>query len=315
MAKKKFQDLDLKNAFLFAVALKDPETCKLILEIILGRSIPEVKVYTEHTIMLNSDFRSVRLDVYASDAVQVTYDLEMQNDSEKILAKRSRFYQAEIDVGALEPGSDFSELKPSYVIFICTFDPFGQGLYCYTFEERCLERDFPLEDGTRKIFLNTKGKNPEEVSGLLVNFLQYVENSTDAVVEEFQNNKLDKLHRRICTLKKSREWRGYFMTLGEYLDEEAAKMAAEQIPKLVEKQAKKLAQELAQELAKEQAQELAKKLVEEDLKEGEKAGFQQGQSRMLRLIIQMQQSGENDLIPELEKNQALLEQMYQKYDL
>ena len=36
---------------------------------------------------------------------------------------------------------------------------------------------------------------------------------------------------------------------------------------------------------------------------------------MLRLIIRMQQSGENDLIPELEKNKALLEQMYQKYDL
>lgn len=176
-------------------------------------------------------------------------------------------------MGALEPGSDFSELKPSYVIFICTFDPFGRGLYCYTFEERCLERNFPLGDGTCKIFLNIKGKNPEEVSGLLVNFLQYVENSTDAAVSEFHNNKLDKLHKRICTLKKSREWRGYFMTLGEYLDEEAAKMAAEQIPKLVEKQVKERVQELAQELVKEQVQELAKKLAEKDLKEGERAGF------------------------------------------
>lgn len=88
--RKNFKDLDLSNAFLFAAALEDEETCQLVLEIILGRSIPKVKVHSEHTILFNSNFRSVRLDVYAEDEMQVFYDLEMQNTDEKNLAKRSR---------------------------------------------------------------------------------------------------------------------------------------------------------------------------------------------------------------------------------
>lgn len=103
MATKKFEDLDLSNAFLFAAALEDPETCRLILELILGESLPNVNVHVEHSILFNSDFRSIRLDVYAEDELQVGYDLEMQNEAKEILPKRSRFYQAEIDVGALKP--------------------------------------------------------------------------------------------------------------------------------------------------------------------------------------------------------------------
>lgn len=68
-----------------------------------------------------------------------------------------------MDVSSLKPGEDFDDLKPSYIIFICTFAPFGRKLYQYTFEERCLELDFPLGDETRKIFLSTKRENKDEV--------------------------------------------------------------------------------------------------------------------------------------------------------
>ena len=50
------------------------------------------------------------------------------------------FHQAEMDVTSLLPGEDFSKLRTGYVIFICTFDPFGKGLYRYTFENRCFGR-------------------------------------------------------------------------------------------------------------------------------------------------------------------------------
>ena len=36
MARKKFEQLDLKDAFLFSAALEDPEACRLILELFLG---------------------------------------------------------------------------------------------------------------------------------------------------------------------------------------------------------------------------------------------------------------------------------------
>ena len=73
MAVKKFEDLDLSNAFLFVAALEDPETCKLILELILGKPLPDVNVRVEHSILFNSDFRSIRLDVYAEDELHYLY--------------------------------------------------------------------------------------------------------------------------------------------------------------------------------------------------------------------------------------------------
>lgn len=217
MARKKFKELDLKNAFLFAAALEDQETCQMVLEIILGRPIPKVRVHVEHSMLYSSDFRSVRFDVYANDEVDVAYNLEMENGRKEELPKRSRFHQAEMDVTALQPGDDFMDLKPCYVIFICTFDPFHDGLYRYTFENRCLERGFALGDEACRIFLNTRGTNEDEVPELLVNFLHYVENSSDTYIKQTSDPQIERLHEKIHKLKESREWEARYMTMEEYM--------------------------------------------------------------------------------------------------
>ncbi len=72
--KKQFRDLDLSNAFLFAAALEDEETCRLVLECILGTPVGKVKVKSERSILFRSDFRLVRLDVFASDEWNVDYN-------------------------------------------------------------------------------------------------------------------------------------------------------------------------------------------------------------------------------------------------
>ncbi|MBD5497778.1 MAG: hypothetical protein HDR11_08450 [Lachnospiraceae bacterium] len=106
------------------------------------------------------------------------------------------------------------------IVFICSFDPFGRGLYRYTFEPRCLEADFPLGDGTRRIFLSTKGTNESDVPKELVSFLKYVTDSTDACVERAKEWKLGKIHERIKTLKQSRKLEEGYMQLGELLKRE-----------------------------------------------------------------------------------------------
>lgn len=215
--KKTFQQLNLSNAFLFATALEDSEICRLVLEIILGARLPRVKVHAEQSVLVSSDFRSIRLDIYASDETQVSYNVEAQNDDRKNLAKRSRYHQAEMDVASLKPGDDFNDLKPGYVIFICTFDPFGKGLYRYTFEERCLECDMELGDGTRKIFLNTKGKNDEDVPKELAHFLKYMEQSTDEYVTGLTDESIIKLHEKVTELKTWRRLEARYMTLEEWV--------------------------------------------------------------------------------------------------
>lgn len=179
--------------------------------------------------LINSNFRSVRLDIYAHDELEVGYNIEAQNKDEYNLPKRSRYHQAEMDVSSLKPGEDFNDLKPGYVIFICAFDPFGEGLYRYTFEERCLEWDIPLGDETRKIFLNTKGRNAEEVPPELVHFLHYMEESTTEYVSTLEESSLIRLHEKVSNLKKRRELEAGFMTLEEYMRQEIEERVATEL--------------------------------------------------------------------------------------
>ena len=216
---KPFKDLNLNSSFLFAAALSDPDTCRIVLEIILGRKIPKVSVRAENSIMLSSDARCVRLDVNARDEFNVNYDIEAQNLKRGNIAKRSRFYQAEMDVSELKPGESFDKLPDSYVIFICTFDPFGRGLYRYTFTEKCEENGEPLGDGTCKIFFNTKGENEDDVPQELIHFLKYFENSTDAYVATVKDESIMELHAKIRELKNSREKEAGYMKFAELLEE------------------------------------------------------------------------------------------------
>lgn len=273
--KKQFKDLDLSNAFLFSAALEDEETCRLVLECILGTSIDKVNVKAERSILFSSDFRCVRLDIFASDELNVGYNLEMQNADEGNLPQRSRYHQAEMDIASLKPGQDFKELKPSMIVFICNFDPFGRKLYRYTFEPRCLEEDFPLEDGTKRIFLSTVGENEKEVPAELVCFLRYVTESTDTYVRQLGNPKLDKIHNRIKMLKQSRKLEERYM----------------------------------------QFEEMLKKEHKEGYDEGHKAGQTEGSQQMLELVSQMMNDGNADMIPRLKTDETFYKEMLEKYHL
>ena len=72
----------------------------------------------------------------------------------------------------LEKGEKgFDRLPKTFLIFICGFDLFGTGKYRYTFQQTCTEvPDLILGDERQIIFLNTKGKNKEEVQKLRQTF-------------------------------------------------------------------------------------------------------------------------------------------------
>ena len=79
-----------------------------------------------------------------------------------------------MDSDALKKGEVYDHLRRSIVIFICTFDPFGNNSAKYTFETLCREdTNLSLNDGMTKIFLNTKG-DKQRVTKELAAFLEYV---------------------------------------------------------------------------------------------------------------------------------------------
>ena len=156
---KKFEDLTISDDFMFGIVMRDPKYCKPFLETILNIKISRIEYPEDQkTINLSLDAKSIRLDVYVEDDFDTVYNIEMQNGHHKNLPKRTRYYQGMIDLNLLDKGMDYTQLKQSFVIFVCTFDPFHIGRHVYTFENRCVEDpNLPLNDGTQKIILNTKG--------------------------------------------------------------------------------------------------------------------------------------------------------------
>ena len=69
----------------------------------------------------------------------INYDERDEKTIIRELPLRTRYYQNIIGTTMLRRGMHYRELKKAYVIFICTFDPFGAGLPVYHFTYRCRE--------------------------------------------------------------------------------------------------------------------------------------------------------------------------------
>lgn len=92
------------------------------------------------------------------------------------------------------------------LISFTPFDLFGEGRYCYTFHARYDENpSLVLEDGATRIFLNTRGTNRNEVSEELIQFLEYMEQSTLDVDIPDTNGNLIKIHNHVRQVKASEE--------------------------------------------------------------------------------------------------------------
>ena len=156
---KAFEELQIKDDFMFSVIMRNPKFCKPFLERILGIKISRIEYpKSQETIDIAADAKSVRLDIYVEDGNETVYNIEMQTAENRNLPKRTRYYQGMIDLNILEKGDNYKNLKRSFVIFVSTFDLFGEGRHIYTFENRCLQNlDLGLGDDTTKIILNTKG--------------------------------------------------------------------------------------------------------------------------------------------------------------
>ena len=213
---KDFTKLQFSDDFMFGIVMRNEKICKRILEIILDLKISKI-TYPEgqKSIDMTVAAKSIRLDVYVENAEHTAvYNIEMQTTLNKNLPKRSRYYQGLIDLNLLEKGNDYKHLKKSFVIFICTSDPFGRDAYVYTFENRCVQMpDLALGDDAVKIFLNAggfKGKIGQELKGLL----EYI--NTGIPTDSFT----EKLETEVRKIRNNERWRRDYMTLEMKLNEE-----------------------------------------------------------------------------------------------
>ena len=214
--------MTITNNFLFQEVLRNKGLCQQLLENILHIQIKDIHYpQTEKNMTAQLSSKGIRLDVYVTDKENNVYDVEMQSagnrsvlyrDMDKAtvikeLPLRVRYYQSIISTDMLRKGKLYGELRKSYVIFICTFDPFKKGLPVYHFTYRCSE-DYALQmdDKTECIFLNAKAAKKAEDQELAA-FLAYINGKEAATAF---TKELDKEAIRI---KNRKDWRFRIMTL------------------------------------------------------------------------------------------------------
>lgn len=205
---KKFEELELKDDFMFGVVMRNPKYCKPFLETILNIKISRIEYpKSQEVIDLSADAKGVRLDIHVEDGKGTVYNVEMQASYKRALPKRMRYYQGMIDLNILEKGGSYHVLKQGLVIFVCTFDLFGKGRHMYTFENRCIQDlELGLGDGTVKVILNTKG-TMDDVTPELKRLLNYIDG------QEPEDDFTKELDQAVQSVRKNEKWRLDYMTL------------------------------------------------------------------------------------------------------
>ena len=215
---KRWEDLTITDDFMFCKVMSDPDICKELLEILLHIKIERLEFQEpQKSFKLTSESRGIRLDVYVKDSNRI-FDIELQTTNERNLELRTRYYQGVMDISELEKGEFFSNMKESYIIFICMFDPFGAGMPIYTVKQTFAENEkLIFDDKTHKIFYNVKAfekiANDVETKA----FLEYLckHQSTTKFTQSLET--------AVYRNKNNQNWRKDYMTLAYNLSLAAEK--------------------------------------------------------------------------------------------
>lgn len=166
---KPFEELTFSDDWMFQKVLHDPEICAELVERLLHINVGHVE-YPELEKVIEPFYTSkgVRLDVYLKDSDKVI-DIELQSYPMEALGKRIRYYESMLNMDSLMKGQDYTLLKDSYIVFICTHNPFkdeNENCYelpCYTFRNICEENNaVDLNDKSFKVIYNANAYEKAE---------------------------------------------------------------------------------------------------------------------------------------------------------
>ncbi|MGZ7883198.1 Rpn family recombination-promoting nuclease/putative transposase [Limosilactobacillus ingluviei] len=206
---------DFTNDLIFRWVMEREENCLAIQRAIL----PELKITAvkrrenDHPVnyLAFDDERGVRFDAIIEDDQERFYDVEMQVANQPGLGKRVRYYQAQIDQETLKKGEDYDDLRESYVIFFCAFDPCGQDRRLYQFHYyEDTDRQLCLPTNSHVILINalgTQGQITPELAAVLDVMNRRRDNQNPlavSLVKEIDGYNRDKKRRRALMNLKMR---------------------------------------------------------------------------------------------------------------
>ena len=119
-----------------------------------------------------------------------------------------------MDLDLLEKGVPYDELKHSFVVFLCLFDPFKRKRQKYTFERKCIEEDdLFLGDETSVVVLTDVDERGGDED--IRKFFRYVVSSTAAMAESLDNDFVNRIHERVVEVKNNSALEVEYMKLQE----------------------------------------------------------------------------------------------------
>ena len=204
---KPIEELTFTDDYMFGYVMRNPEICKELLERLLKIKIERLE-YPElqKSISPYYEAKGVRLDVYVKDSDKV-FDIEIQNGRKSNIGKRTRYYQSMIDIDNLLKGASYTSLNESYIIFLCTFDPFEKGLPHYTFKTLCLQdSEVDIKDGAIKEIFNATAYATEEDVEISA-FLKYIDS------KEATDDFTDKINHIVELAKINEKFKGDYLAM------------------------------------------------------------------------------------------------------
>ena len=164
---------------IFKIVMQDKSIAAEIISIVLNRKVAEIENYsTEKDKKKTKDSHGVRYDLYF-EGDSTVYNVEMQNSRAASLGRRCRYYQSLIDTDIFGVSEHYDNLKDSYIIFLCTFDPFGLARPIYTFESVCTDDGncaigdaLKLDTGAKVVICNARAYNRADTD--MRDFFEYL---------------------------------------------------------------------------------------------------------------------------------------------
>lgn len=302
-------DPPLSNSAMFTRVMSDPELFRQLAEVVTGvRLEPSTDNNVEQTIEPVIGARGVRMDVVAADDGRVI-DVEMQARSEPRLGKRLRYYQSTLDVHHLRKGDDYSRLRESFIVFLCTFGAFGLGLPAYHLERACAESaEVHVGDESHWTVLNAsayKGETHRELAAVL----EYVATGSVRKDDPFVN----RVDAAVRHANGDRKWVEQVYSVMSYEENVRMRYSILARQEVAEKVAEKVAEEVEEKLAAVRQEAVAEGRAEgreegreEGRAEGREEGREEERAAVSRLAAALKAEGrESELIEALSDSGTL----------
>lgn len=204
---QQWEELTIANDRMFSMVMENNAICRELLR----RIFPELaidrvqRVTVQKQVNMPLDARTVRFDVYIRDDQQRTYIVEMQVANRQNLPYRLRYYLEQVDHSILGPGDNYEKLAgyPTYVVFFCDFDYYGQDRSEYRFEWRNIDQpDLVAGTGQQLVVFNAQASTFHDSIGV-AGFLKLMHNQiavgdplVEQVTQEIERIKQDPERRR-----------------------------------------------------------------------------------------------------------------------